>query len=416
MLSRARTFLGRHHNVRAHFWQSMANYVQMGGGLLLGIVLARMLQPAVFGELVSISAFLAFMMIPLSVSAAQILVSDRGLTKGLFDRVMGMTWVISAAKLLALGAYIAWSLFSGEPRRATVATLVGVPLALADWLSVIRSDLEGRGLFKPNFYAQLSGLAAHGVVAVGLVYAGYGIYGLALGGFAAFLPNIICYLHYTDRRLGQGKIDTRMFREQFSLGLWLWLHHIASGWFSRIDKLFLVNYSGDTQLGYYNRAFNYGPISHLALNSLMTNATVRGLASKTEGLEKERLFYRTIAVVFCGGVINGVFWWLYAPAVVPFIFGAQWAEAVPAFTILGWLSLAYVLSEGAGTILLAEGQYRTIALVRITGLGILLFLLMNASWGGTLDTKTVSVIFLSATFIMGILMSYLALLRLHRCK
>lgn len=413
MLSRFRSFLGRRHDLRAHFWQSIANYVQIGGGLILGIVLARMLQPAVFGELVSISAFLGFMMIPLSFSAAQVLVSDGGRTKGLFDRVMGMVWVISGAKLLALGAYVSWSLTSGDLRRAAVAALVGVPLALADWLSVIRSDLEGRGLFKPNFYVQVSSLAAHGVVAVGLVYAGYGIYGLALGGFAAFLPSLVCYLSYTDRRLGQGKVDMRMFREQFSFGVWLWLHHIASGWFSRIDKLFLVNYSGDTQLGYYNRAFNYGPISHLALNSLMTNATVRGLASKTEAYEKQHLFYRTMAVVLLGGVINGVFWWLYAPALVPLIFGPQWAEAVPAFTVLGWLSLAYVFSEGAGTILLAERQYRAIALVRMVGIAILLVLLGHAAWGGSLDAATVSIVFLLATLLTGLVMSYFALQRLH---
>jgi O-antigen/teichoic acid export membrane protein len=413
MLSRFRSALQRRDNVRAHLWQSLANYSQSVGGLALGIVLARMLQPDVFGELVAISALLGFMMVPLSFSAAQILVRDGGRTKGLFDRVMGLVWVISAAKLFVLGAYITWSLFSGEFSRATVATLVGVPLALADWLSVIRSDLEGRGLFKPNLYVQVSGLAAYGVVAVGFVYAGYGIYGLALGGLAAFLSSIVCYLSYTDRRLTQGKLGIHIFREQFSFGLWLWIHHIASGWFSRIDKLFLANFSGDTQLGYYNRALSFGPISHLALNSLLTNATVRGLASTTGRFEKQRLFYRTIAVVLLGGVVNGVFWWLYAPALVPFIFGPQWAEAVPAFTILGWLSLAYVFSEGAGTVLLAEGQYQTIALVRVLGIGILLFLLTLAAWHDTLDAVTVSTSFLLSTFLMGLVMSYFALQRLH---
>jgi O-antigen/teichoic acid export membrane protein len=414
MLSRFKSALQRRHNIRAHFWQSMANYVQMGGGLLLGIVLARMLQPDVFGEIVSISAFLAFAMIPLSFSASQVLVSDGGRTRELFERVVGMVWVISVAKLFVLAAYVTWALMNDSSERAVIAALVGLPLALADWLAVIRNDLEGRGLFKPNFYVQLSGLAIHAAVAISLVHAGYGIYGLALGGFVAFFPQFACYLLYTDRELGPRHVDKQIFHEQFSLGFWLWLNYIAAGWFCRIDKIFLGSYGGATQLGYYNRAFNYGPISHLALNSLVTNATVRGLATRPAGSERQRLFYRTMAVVVAGGICNGFFWWQCAPALVPLLFGQQWAPAIPAFRVFGWLSFVYVFTDGAATILLAEERYHIIALIRVFGLVLLLTCLVYSAWRGPLDAVGLSSLYLLATFITGLVMSFAALYYLHQ--
>jgi O-antigen/teichoic acid export membrane protein len=84
MLKNFRQVLARRQNIRAHFWQSLANYTQAGGGMLLGIVLARLLEPSVFGEFVSITASLGFLMIPVSFSTAQLLVSDAGKTPDLF--------------------------------------------------------------------------------------------------------------------------------------------------------------------------------------------------------------------------------------------------------------------------------------------------------------------------------------------
>jgi O-antigen/teichoic acid export membrane protein len=413
MLSRIKNILERKHNVRAHFWQSMANYVQLGGGLLLGVVLARMLQPAVFGELVSISAFLSFMMIPLSFSAAQILVSDGGRTKGLFEQVMGMVWIISVAKVVVLGTYVMWEFRSGDFQRAVVGGLVGLPLALADWPSTIRSDLEGRGMFKPNFYVQLSGLATYAIVAIGLVYAGWGIYGLACGAFIAFVPQIAYYLKYTDRRLSAVSIDTGIIRKQWATGFWLWLNHIASGWFSRIDKLFLGHFGGDTQLGYYSRAYNYGPVSHMVLNSLMTNATVRGLASESNSQTRRRLFYRTMAFVACGGVANGAFWFLFAPTLVPLVFGSQWTEAVPAFKVFGWLSAAYVFSHGSATILLAEKRFRLLAIIRVLGIITLLILLMHAARDRAFNAETVAQLYLLAIFASGCVATYFSVRSIH---
>jgi O-antigen/teichoic acid export membrane protein len=413
MLKPFRAFLGRHDNVRAHFWQSLANYAQMGGGLLLGIVLARMLQPEVFGELVAITAFIAFAMIPLNFSAAQLLVSDGGRTQALFAKVMGMIYLISIAKVLVVGAFVAWECLSGDYRRAIVAALVGLPLALADWLGGIRSDLEGRGLFKPNFVVQVSSLGIHAIVAIGLVAAGWGIYGLALGGFVSFLPQIALYLKYTDRRLTEVSLGARLIQTQFAAGFWLWLNHIASGWFSRIDKLFLGHFGGDTQLGYYSRAYNYGPISHMVLNSLMTNATVRGLTSQSDIEKRRRLFYRTMAFVFCGGVVNGILWLLFSPTLVPLVFGSQWTEAVPAFKIFGWLSAAYVFSHGAATILLANKKYRLLAIVRIFGILLFLILLINAAFHDRIEAFNVATLYLVAILVSGFVTTLLSIRYLY---
>ena len=377
--------------------------------MLMGIILARMLNPTIFGEFVLITALIAFLMIPLSFSPAQLLISDCGRTPELFERVMGMTWLVTAVKLFALAGYIIWALTRKDPQAACVGLLVGLPTALGDWTNVIKSDLEGRGLFKPNFIVQGLQVTTHACVTVGLIWAGWGIYGLALGGFAAFLPSIAVYLASTDRSMINARLDKKIFIDLFRSGFWIWLGSISANWFSRVDKLMLGHWGGDAQLGLYNRATNYGPISHIALNSLMTNATVRALAGKKNLSEKKKLFFRTMGIVLAGGLANGLFWWIWAEPLVPIIFGEQWRAAIPSFQILGWLGVPYLLVYGSSTVLLAEKKFAAYAIIHAIGLMILAGSLLWISESMSINAITTSLAFIFSMTSCGALMTLTAL-------
>lgn len=410
MISEFRAMLGRRHTVRAHFWQTLANYSQTGGALVIGIILARMLQPEVFGEFVMVSSVLAFVMIPLSFSPAQLLVSDCGRTPSLFGRVMGTTWVIVAVKLLALAAFTAWALAHSDTREAVVGLLVGVPMVLSDWVGALRADFEGNGEFKPNFVAQFSQVFTTAVCTVALVWAGWGVYGLAAGSFLGFIPQLGSYLALTRRHSFRVEIDRASIAGQFRVGFWLWLGGVSAAWFYRIDKIMLGRFGGDTQLGLYNRAFNYGPISHLALDSLMTNATVRAISSQDSAARKRSALLKPMGIAICGGVLNGLFWWLCAGAVVPFVFGPQWQPAVPAFRWLGWLSLAYVFSNGVSTAMLAQKQFRQLALVRLFGVLVLTAALGLLAWrGAAMTAQAVALAILFSSALVGLPMTFLSL-------
>jgi len=233
---------------------------------------------------------------------------------------------------------------------------------------VIRADLEGRGRFKPNFKVQLAAILSHAVASISLVLVGLGIYGLAAGMLFAFLPQLLIYLRNTDRNLLQIQIDRQIVIEQFRAGFWLWLNQVAESWFTRLDKIFLGKYSGEIELGYYNRAFNYGPISHMALNSFMTNATVRGIALQKDRKSKLRLMGKTSLLVLGGGVINFIVWFFFSDPLVPLIFGSHWSDAIPVFRAFAGLSLAYAVAYLPCTVLLAYEDFMTLALCRVIGL------------------------------------------------
>jgi O-antigen/teichoic acid export membrane protein len=368
MFMQFRQFLAKRHNVRAHFWQSLANYTQAGGGMLLGIVLARLLEPAVFGEFVFITASLGFLMIPVSFSTAQLLISDAGKTPGLFKRVWGLATLVSVIKLILVTCFVLYWLYRGEHTRAHIATLVGIPAVFSDYLVALRYDLEGRGQFKPNFFAQAIDISLQACISIILVLNGYGIYGLAWGGVLGFVIQFYYYTALCGRRISLVILSPHLLFRQMRSGFWLWLGTLASGWFLRVDKILLGAYGGPTQLGLYNRAMNYGPISHILLNSLMTNASVRAFSITEDFGAKRRLFFRTLSILLLAAVTNGLFWMVAADKVIPFLFGNQWLPAAPSFAALGWLGVPFSLLYGSVSVLYSQQQFKTIAILHLSGL------------------------------------------------
>jgi O-antigen/teichoic acid export membrane protein len=382
--------------------------------MVMGIILARMLEPKVFGDLAYVSALLSFFMIPLGFSSAQRLVSDQGRTEGLFEKVMGMVWLITGAKLLVVLAFFAFFWLNGNYEYAWVGVLAGLPMALVDWVGVIRADLEGRGRFKPNFLVEISQVGFNALTSITLVSLGFGIYGLVFGGFLAFFLGLGIYWKQTDRKLSSARLQSSALKEQFRTGFWLWLDSTSAAWFYRIDKIFLGWAGGTTQLGYYNRAMNYGPISHMALNSLMTNPSVRALGSFS-GIEEKRKYFKKIMLVLTfAAIANGIFWLVSAPVLVPWIFGFQWMGAVPAFQWLGWLGIPYCLAYGSSTVLLAHQFFARISFIRLIGLLALLSGLAVLWFLEGLTATSMAIAFMGALSFSGIIMFFSAIKLLYK--
>jgi O-antigen/teichoic acid export membrane protein len=414
MLKNLRQVLARRQNVRAHFWQSLANYTQAASGMMLGVVLARLLEPSIFGEFVFITASLGFVMIPVSFSTAQLLISDAGKTPDLFKRVWGLATLVCIVKSILVVCFVAYWFWRGEAIRAQISGLVGIPMVFSDYLVALRYDLEGGGRFKPNFFAQVIDILVQASVSITLVLNGYGIYGLAWGGLIGTAVQACYYTLLSGRKISPALLPPSLLLRQVRAGFWLWLSSVSSNWYSRVDKILLGHFGGAAELGYYNRAMNYGPVSHILLNSLMTNAAIRSLSCEQTVRRKRLLFLKTMALLLAAACINGLFWHFFADPLVPLIFGAQWQPAAKSFSILGWLGVPYALLFGSAALLYSYSRYTTIALVQAGSLILLVSLLWLKGASSTLTSMDSAFIFCASMMAGGLVMLTVAIGSLFR--
>jgi O-antigen/teichoic acid export membrane protein len=154
---------------------------------------------------------------------------------------------------------------------------------------------------------------------------------------------------------------------------------------------------------------NYGPVSHILLNSLMTNATIRSLTLKQDLADRTSLFLKTMSIILAAAVLNGTFWYFAADPLVPLVFGQQWSGASPAFVILGWLGIPYCLVYGSATVLYAHQEFKTIAAVHLAGLAALIGAVLVVANNGGLSSLNTAISFVGAMLFMGIVMTVCAL-------
>lgn len=374
-----RAQLGARHNVRAHFWQSLSNYAQHGFAIVFGVILARLLAPEDFGKFIFAQAFLFLALIPTTWGFGTLLVVDGGKTPGLYGQILAVTYRFMALDAIVVCAVAAWFGLHRDAQAAVLALIVGTGVVASRITAVQRADLEGRGLFKANFFANALGPPVTLAVVVPLCLAGWGPYALAL---AAILPLVVVFPVYRKmggRTLRPAPGGWEYVRAHWKSGFWLWLGGMAETVQQRGDKLLVEHWFGGSILAFYNRAFSYAPTSGLILNSLTTNATVNGIRRAEGGAARRRLLVKTTAILLAGAGCDYLAWHTFADALVPFIFGSQWAPAIPFFKAFATLSVAGALLYIPVAIAVAFSRFRLIALARLALQGAFLggFLLMG---------------------------------------
>jgi O-antigen/teichoic acid export membrane protein len=361
---------------RAHIWQSLATYIQQGFGFLLGILLARLLTPADFGLYTFAIAILSIAMLPTTWSLAPLLISDGNKTEKLFEQVMGFTWRIILFKILITLGLFAYFIGSQRETIAWICLIVGCADAFREISMILMSDLQGRGNFKSNFYAEVVTMACTFPLAIAAALAGWGPYSLLVPAVCS----LVCYLmvfFWTNPKSILKTAPQGELSKHLPAGFSLWLNNMAQVVFTRIDNWFVGKYFGLTPLGNYNRAYNYAPVTHTLLNSFLSNVTVSALARTKTVQAKKNLFLKTAIVVLGAGAINAAVLFFYSDPLVVWIFGEQWRDAIPIFRDFAPLSLCWAILYLPVVLLFASKRFRVTGIVRLIAcviLGLSLFL------------------------------------------
>jgi len=362
-LRSARFNLRERHTLRAHFWQSFANYTQQGFGVFFGVILARLIGPSDFGAYAFASATIALCLLPAMWSLAPALVADAGRTSNLHRVAAGFGWAIAAIRFAISCLVVIWFLSNGRQTTAWLCLLVGATESFRELNNVQKGFLEGYGRFEPNFVSVVANVLFCIVIVLPVAFVNRGPYVLVLPGLSMLATDFVIYRYCAGQNV---LVRPRWIipRDFFHSGFWLWLNTMSEVGLSRIDKWFVGRFRGDAALGYYSRAFGYAPIAFLGLNSFAANPTVSGLARCETPAARLRLFLRTAAILISGGILNWFIFFAFSREIVLWVFGPQWEASVPVFRAFASLSLAYAIAYLPITAMLAQKRYREVAVVR----------------------------------------------------
>jgi len=329
------------------YWQSLANYAERGWGLLYSVILARVILPETFGDyalgvsIATLSALLTRWEIGNLVRVDSYYQGEGfgvawAMTKRLVNiEVLVVSVVTIACQYIGLSSEICCVIF-----------VTGLFNAFDKYSNLLRCDLEAHMKFKQNFRVKVIFTPVAAAITIPMGLLGFGIWALLSSAWVGTLINWVVYRKANAREIPTSHVDSQALRALVNKSFWQWLCFCSQTMFARLDKLAMGAIGSSSDVGYYNRSFNYAPLSFLGLAALAGGPAIVAFRRFENAVESWKYFWRRSVVLVGSGVLFGLLWLFWGEGLVGLLFGQNWLPAVPyfkAFAFFGAIQGFYYL-------------------------------------------------------------------------
>ncbi|MGD8394429.1 MAG: MOP flippase family protein [Candidatus Eiseniibacteriota bacterium] len=386
-------------------WSLSSNVVIQAFQFAVGIVLARLLDPADFGVFAITAIFTGLAANLANVGLGSALVQRPAIDEQHRRTMLTTNLVTSAVIVVVLVLLAPWvgSYFQHD--------LAGPILCLVSFNFIINSlssvsfSLMARDLrFRPIAIVEALAMVAHGTVAIALALAGFGVWSIAWGGIAQSACRCVMLLaiggwvpHFAWNR--------RAFRDLISFGAALTVKRLLNYCAANVDYFVIGRRLGPTSLGYYTRAYS---LMTLPLNqvSRVVMSVLFPAFSRIQD-DNPRLVRGYERVVTATALLSFPFLaglGVVAPVFIGFVYGDKWQPTVLPLQIMCLAGMMKSVSTFCGTIVNAKGV--VVAEIRRQGV-YLLMLVIGTSVGSRWGTTGVAWAVVGASLAMLIMMQSL---------
>lgn len=342
-------------SVQAVFWSYLGAGGKIASQLVIQILLARMLGPAVFGQYAAVLVVIGFGWLFADSGFGAALIQKKEIDNGDISYALGwilLLSVLTGAAIMALAPWLANAL--GDSALALPLLACG-PIVVLQAVSNISTSLMRRDLdMKRNQIIQLVAyIGGFGLVAIVLAYMGAGVWSLVIGflvqtlisliaGYAMVRHTLIPHLH--------GDADMRKF------GFSVLGTNLANWAIDNLDRFIIGRQWGIAALGAYSAASN---LSRVPVTLLVSSfqSVVFSSASRVQE-DKERLrrgFSAALSLVSVVTFPLAAVLALKASFVIHTLYGDQWGQAGLLFAAFCVALPSYVLLSVTGPTLWAVG-------------------------------------------------------------
>lgn len=191
-----------------------------------------------------------------------------------------------------------------------------------------------------------------GIVAVILAFLEAGVYALI---FQSICSSLFLFIwNYTKNPFKLSKFEMRKILHLMGkYSLFQLLFNILNYFTRNLDNLLIGAKLGDTQLGYYNKAYTL----NLYPNTLFTNVVTGVLHPyirdyKNDYAMLEKKIMEILKILSLSGIFMMMVCYGCAKEIIIIMFGSQWEAAIPCFKMLSICIWAQMLSSVAGSVFL----------------------------------------------------------------
>ncbi len=396
--------------VHSGFWAIISSYWTIGFGFLANIALIRLLTPEIYGEF-ALAMFFAMLFDLLSKSGLNFAFANYRTIDGeslgtllALSVLMGIGSLLLAA--LATPALLAAGYAPSIP--LIIVTLIGINL-IGAWLWPFTAVLETELHFKPIALITSGVTVLSYVPAFWLALNGLGQYSLLSQAASSTLLTLLgmgIYVLHAQRHLLRlrWRYSGTLARQFLRFGLTTGLGNFIASLLVHIDNFILGTLAGTTTLGYYDRAYRIAQWPSLLLNPIIGRTAVFTYNQLRD--DQTRLRRSTMMVLWTSANLSiplALALFFSAPELVPLVFGAQWAPAIPLLRILLIVAVLRPIWDNVWSMLVGLGLPQRVIALSLFQLSVLVIAGTLLTWLASATGMAVAVVLM---FACGLALAY----------
>jgi teichuronic acid exporter len=276
-------------------WSSVDNFINLGIVFIVGIILARLLDPKEFGLIGMITIFIAVSEVFIKSGFGEALIRKKDCTQIDFSTVFFFNLsagIIFFSILFITAPYI--SSFFREPVLKSIVRVLAIVLIIDSMTIIQHTTLVKRVDFKLQARISFIASTGSGIVAIILAYRGLGVWSLvALTHYEAKFKFIVT-LALEQMETFTCIFSKNSFKELFGFGNKLLLSGLIDTVYNNLYYLIIGKYFSATELGFYTRANNFSNFPSHNINTVVGRVTYPVLSDMQDYPDLLKTGYRRI--------------------------------------------------------------------------------------------------------------------------
>lgn len=328
-------------------WRFLERFGAQGVTFVVSIILARLLDPEVYGIVAIVTVFTAILNVFIDSGLGNALIQKKDADDLDFSSVFFFNMfmcVVLYLLLFAAAPFIAK--FYKMPLLTPAIRVMSLTVIISGVKNVQQAYVSKHFLFKRFFFATLGGTIGAAVLGIWMAYKGYGVWALvAQGLFNATVDTLILWITVKWRPKMMFSIER--FKGLFSFGWKLLMSQLIDTVYNNLRQLLIGKLYNADNLAYYNRGYMLPNVFVVNVNSTIDSVLFPVMSNAQDSVESVRAMTRRsiqVSSYVMWPIMLGIA--AVSKPLVAVLLTEKWLPCVP-YVIIFCISYAFLPMETA---------------------------------------------------------------------
>ncbi len=329
---------------KGFFWSFIESFSGQGIQFLVGIVLARLLNPTDFGLIGMLTIFIAISQSFVDSGFASALIRKQNCSPADYSTVFYFNLAVS---ILSFGIlYLLAPTIAGffvEPKLTELLRILGIGLIFNAVGLIQRTIFTKQVNFKVQTHVSLIASISSGIIALSMAYLGFGVWSLVALTLTRYgVYSMVIWLKSSWRP--KLLFSIKAFKELFGFGGKLLISGLIDTGYRNLYYIIIGKYFSASELGFYTKADEFRKLPSENLNSVIGRVSYPILANLQDNPDALKTGYKKIIKI---SMFLSFLLMLGLAAIskdlLLFIIGEAWLPTVPFLRLLCFVGMLYPL-------------------------------------------------------------------------